>query len=171
MNFKYTNSSAKISDCGTYRYELIREWSPSELAQNTVKEGKVVFCLLNPSKADAVKDDHTIRRCVGFAKEWGYSRLVVVNLYAHRAPDPKDLLRCSDPVGESNDKYISKNVEEADLFIAGWGRKRKGLVRDNFVLDILRSSGIVIKTLGVNADGTPKHPLYLRKKTNPRPYI
>ena len=171
MNIKYTNSSAKISDCGTYRYELIREWSTSEFAPNTVKEGQVVFCLLNPSTADAVEDDRTITRCVGFAQDWGYSRLVVVNLYAYRTPDPDELPNCSDPVGANNDEYIIKYAKEADLFIAGWGRKRKRLVRDKIVLDILRSSGIVIKALGVNADGTPKHPLYLSKKTNPRPYI
>ena len=171
MPITYTNSSAKISDCGKYRYELVREWSPSELAPNTVKEGQVVFCLLNPSTADAVEDDPTIRRCVGFAREWQYSRLVVVNLYAYRTPDPDELRECSDPVGANNDKYILKNAKEAAFFVVGWGRKRKGLVRDNFVLDILRSSGIVVHALGVNADGTPKHPLYLRKNADPRPYI
>ena len=57
MSTTYTKSSAKISECGKYRYELFREWSTSELAPNTVKEGQVVFCLLNPSTADAVADD------------------------------------------------------------------------------------------------------------------
>ena len=170
MNIAYTNSSAKISDCGKYRYELIREWSTLDHAPSTVKEGQVVFCLLNPSTADAVNDDRTITRCVGFAQNWGYSRLVVVNLYAYRTPDPDELPQCSDPVGANNDKYILNNTKEAALFVAGWGRKRKGLVRDNFVLDILRSSGIVVHALGVNADGTPKHPLYLSKDANPRPY-
>lgn len=170
MNVKYTNSSAGISECGTYRYELIREWSSSESAPNTVKDGQVVFCLLNPSTADAKEDDPTIRRCIGFAQEWSYSRLVLVNLYAYRATDPKKLLKCSDPVGDSNDKYILKNAKEADLFIAGWGRKRKGLVRDKFVLDILRSSGIFVQALGVNADGTPKHPSRLSKNAVPCPY-
>ncbi len=170
MSITYTNRSAKLSDCGKYRYELIREWSTAELGPNTVKEGQVVFCLLNPSTADAVEDDPTIRRCVGFAQNWGYSRLVVVNLYAYRATDPAELLKCPDPVGESNDKYILKNAEEAALFVAGWGRKRKGLVRDNFVLDILRSSGIVVHALGVNADGTPKHPSRLKSESTPRSY-
>ena len=170
MNITYTKSSAKISDCGKYRYELIREWSTSELAPNTVKEGQVVFCLLNPSTADAENDDRTITRCVGFAQNWGYSRIVVVNLYAYRTPDPDKLPECSDPVGEDNDHYILKNAKEAALFVVGWGRKRKGLVRDNFVLDILRSSGIVVQALGVNADGTPKHPSRLSGRTVPRPY-
>ena len=170
MDIKFTNSSAKISECGKYRYELTREWSSSGRAPHTAKEGQVIFCLLNPSKADAKEDDPTIRRCIGFAQEWSYSRLVVVNLYAYRATNPKKLLKCSDPVGESNDKYILKNAKEADLFIAGWGRKRKGLVRDQFVLDILRSSGIFIHALGVNDDGTPKHPSRLNKNAVPRPY-
>ena len=170
MNNKYTNSSAIITDCGKYRYELIREWSTSELAANNVNEGQVVFCLLNPSTADAKKDDRTITRCVGFAQNWGYSRMVVVNLYAYRATDPTELSTCPEPVGEDNDNYILKNVKEAALFIAGWGRKRKGLVRDDFVLDILRSSSIVVHALGVNADGTPKHPSRLNDEIVPRPY-
>lgn len=170
MDVTYTKSSAKLSDCGTYRYELIREWSMSDLASNSVKEGKVVFCLLNPSTADAVNDDRTITRCVGFAQNWGYSRLVVVNLYAYRTPDPDELLQCSDPVGANNDKYILNNTKEAALFVAGWGTKSPTPIRQNDVLDMLRSRGIVVHALGVNADGTPKHPSRLSGRTVPRPY-
>lgn len=171
MNIAYTNSSAKISDCGTYRYELIREWSTSELAPDTVKEGQVVFCLLNPSTADAVKDDRTITRCVGFAQDWEYSRLVVVNLYAYRTPNPDDLPNCSDPVGESNDKYILKYAKDAALFVVGWGTKIPTRIRQNDVLDMLRSYNIEVYALGVNDDGTPKHPSRLSKNAVPRPYI
>lgn len=170
MNNKYTNSSAVISDCGKYRYELVREWSTSELAPNTVNEGQVVFCLLNPSTADADKDDRTITRCVGFAQNWGYSRMVVVNLYAYRTPDPDKLPECSDPVGEDNDNYILKHAKEAALFVVGWGTKSPSPIRQNTVLDMLRSSGIIVQALGVNSDGTPKHPLYVRKETHLRTY-
>ena len=170
MNVTYTNRSAKLSDCGKYRYELIREWSTSGFAPEGAKKEQVVFCLLNPSTADSVEDDPTIRRCVSFAQGWGYSCLVVVNLFAFRATDPSELLKCPDPVGKRNDEYILKNAKEAALFVAGWGTKGVMLNRDNFVLDMLRSSRVAVHMLGQNRDGTPKHPLYLRGETVPGPY-
>lgn len=170
MNVTYTNRSAKLSDCGKYRYELIREWSVPGSTPNTAEEGQVAFCLLNPSTADAVEDDPTIRRCIGFAQQWGYSCVVVVNLFAFRTTDPGELVKCPDPVGESNERYILKNAKEAALFIAGWGTKGAILNRHNIVLDMLHSNGVVVHTLGQNGDGTPKHPLYLSKKTVLRPY-
>ena len=137
---------------------------------NTAKEGQVAFCLLSPSTADAVEDDPTIRRCVGFAQQWGYSRLIVVNLFAFRATDPSELVKCPDPVGENNDTYILQNAGKAALFVAGWGTKGVMLNRHDAVLDMLSSRGVVVHTLGQNGDGTPKHPLYLSKQTVPRPY-
>ena len=137
---------------------------------NTAKEGQVAFCLLNPSTADAVGDDPTIRRCVGFAQQWGYSRLVVVNLFAFRATNPSELVKCPDPVGERNDEYILKNASAGTSFIAGWGTKGVILNRHNVVLDMLHSNGVVVHTLGQNSDSTPKPPLYLSKKTVLRPY-
>ena len=170
MSVTYTNCSARLSDCGQYRYELIREWSISGSAPNAAKEGQVVFCLLNPSTADAVEDDPTIRRCVSFAQQWGYSRLVVVNLFAFRATDSGELSKCPNPLGEHNDGYILKNAEEAALFVAGWGTKGVMLNRHNTVLDMLRPNGVVVHSLGENGDDTPKHPLYLRKNIIPCPY-
>ena len=170
MNIRYINRSAKLSDCGEYRYELVREWSMSDSISNDAKEGQVVFCMLNPSTADAVEDDRTLKRCVGFAKKWGYSRLVVVNLFAFRATYPSELMRCPDPVGESNDKYILKNAKEASLFVVGWGTKGWRLNRHNVVLDMLRSSGVVMHSLRENRDGTPTHPLRLKGETVLRPY-
>ena len=170
MSVTYMNRSAKLSDCEKYRYELIREWPALDSTPAVAKAGYVVFCLLNPSTADAVEDDPTIKRCVDFVRRWGYSRLVVVNLFAFRATDPSELVRCPDPVGESNNQYILKNAKDAALFVAGWGTEGRRLNRHNVVLDMLRSSGVVMYSLGENGDGTPKHPLYLNKKTVPRPY-
>ena len=170
MNVTYTNRSAKLSDCEKYRYELIREWSTSDFTLNNAKEGQLVFCLLNPSTADAVEDDQTLKRCVGFAQQWEYSRIVVVNLFAFRSTHPSELSKCPDPVGEDNDRYILKNAKAAAFFVAGWGTEGVMLNRQNAVLDMLRSNGVVVHTLGQNRGGTPKHPLRLNKKTAPRPY-
>lgn len=167
MNITYTTRSAKLSDCEKYRYELIREWSTSDLTPNTAREGQVVFCLLNPSTADAVKDDQTLKRCVSFAQQWGYSRIVIVNLFAFRSTHPNELSKCPEPVGEYNDRYILKNAKEAALFIAGWGRNGNLLNRHNLILDMLRSNSIDVHALGQNRDGTPSHPVRLNGETAP----
>jgi hypothetical protein len=74
--------TATISDCGRYRYTLGRTWSD---------EPPVLFVMLNPSTADADVDDNTISKCIGFAKRWGHGGITVVNLYAWRATNPKEL--------------------------------------------------------------------------------
>ena len=103
---------AVLSECGSYRYALTREWA----------DGKcVAWLMLNPSTADADIDDPTIRRCIGFARQWGYGRLVVVNLFALRATDPRVLVRNADPVGSKNDFYIAKAMKEAQEVICAWG--------------------------------------------------
>lgn len=60
---------AIISVCGKFRYVLEREWA---------LHGKTLtWCMLNPSTADALDDDPTIRKCIGFSKRWGFGSLVV----------------------------------------------------------------------------------------------
>jgi hypothetical protein len=103
----------------SHRYILSRTW-------NVQKRGCVNFIMLNPSTADDVFDDATIRRCVGFAKRWGFSGLVVTNLFAFRATDPKDLERMAavDPVraiGEENDDTIQRCARHADAIVCAWG--------------------------------------------------
>jgi hypothetical protein len=61
---------------------------------------------LNPSTADAISDDATIRRCVGLAKREGCGRLVMLNLFAFRATTPADMFAADDPVGPRNDRVI-----------------------------------------------------------------
>jgi hypothetical protein len=52
-----------------HRYVLWRRWG----------EGPAVnFIGLNPSTADEQEDDPTIRRCIGFARNWGYDALVTL---------------------------------------------------------------------------------------------
>lgn len=143
--------SAVISPCQRYRYRLGREWLTGK--------GGVLFVMLNPSTADAEKDDPTIRRCIGFAQRWGFQRLTVGNLFAWRATNPSDLLVADDPVGVENDYHLAEMSQEADAVIVAWGVP--GAYRDRGPYVLRRVLAGKIEHLGLTKEGHPKHPLYL----------
>jgi hypothetical protein len=153
---------ADIDPTGTYRYDLRRSWGDDGF--------KVVnFIMLNPSTADASEDDPTIRRCIGFAKSWGYGGLVVTNLFALRSTDPKRIYHHADPIGPLNNFYIARWAGGADLVVAAWGAHGCINGRAAEVLHRLRGSGIVPHYLKLTMIGQPRHPLYLQSGLVPIP--
>lgn len=160
-----THGNAEVSPDGRYRYWLTRAWNcPGDLPNDR----RVCWVMLNPSTADADLDDPTIRRCIGFSDAWGYRNLVVVNAFALRATDPKELARAEDPWGPDNDLYIDYWTAASDLVVAAWGGsypKRSSMcVRHVGALqDRLRDAGA--RCLGKTAANDPKHPLYLKADT------
>lgn len=147
--------SALIDPTGTYRYTLTREWEPSL--------GRACFIMLNPSTADATKDDPTIRRCIAFARTWGYGGLEVVNLFAYRATSPADLWPLADPVGTENDAHIADAVRRCHIVVAAWGVH--GEYRGRGAEVASRVLGLMC--LGTTKGGHPRHPLYVRGDTLP----
>jgi hypothetical protein len=145
-----------FSPCRVYRYTLWRE-SDSLFYD---KAGYVCFIGLNPSTADEVKDDPTIRRCMGFTKSWGYKTLCMVNLFAFRATDPAVMMTAADPVGPENDEWVLKCAGEAALVVAGWGVNGNYQGRGNQVRSMIHE----MRCLDTTLDGSPKHPLYVPAK-------
>ena len=148
--------TAIISPCGQYRYCLKRE---SE--QLFPGKSPALFVMLNPSTADACQDDPTIRRCRGFAKSWDCDGIIVANLYALRSTDPSELWRHADPVGPDNDMHLHLLANGVCDVVCAWGKHAKP-ERVEQVVKVLQSSGARLWCLGVNKDGSPKHPLYIR---------
>lgn len=144
--------AAVCSPCGGYRYTLTRTW---DAAGPTV-----LFIGLNPSTADATEDDPTIRRCIGFARDWGYGRLLVANLFAWRATDPRDLACACDPVGPGNDDWLRKCIAEADQAVVAWGNPGARYDRAATVTAMLPSPCC----LGLTKLGAPRHPLYVQRR-------
>lgn len=161
--------SALISGCGTYRYRLTRDLVDGGL----LPEGRqtVTFVMLNPSTADATQDDPTIRRCRGFARALGAGTLVVVNLYALRSTDPKELWRHPDPVGPDNDAHLTAVLERAavmdELVIAAWGANAR---QDRVAAFLALPRADRVSALGMTKAGAPSHPLYLRASARPTPW-
>jgi len=145
--------TATLSGCRRYRYSLSRCW---DSALPTV-----LFVGLNPSTADALRDDPTVRRCVGFARDWGFGAMTLANLFALRSTDPAQLWTANDPVGPDNDDWISQLVESAAKVVAAWGAHGGLNDRDRRVLKLLPE----VYCLGRTREGHPRHPLYLARVT------
>jgi hypothetical protein len=147
-------TGAVISQCGTYRYRLWRQWADGPTC---------VFVMLNPSTADAEIDDPTIRRCIGFAKREGCGRLDVVNLYSLRATDPTELGRHPYPNGPDAARHNAETLVAANgPVICGWGADPAARSQSGYMLDLIAAAGKTPMCLGQTKTGAPKHPLYLK---------
>lgn len=152
---------ASIDETGKYRYSLYRDWGL--FGESNCQ---VAWIMLNPSTADAEQDDPTIRRCMRFSTLWGYDSLVVVNLYALRATNPKNLLLDHSPMGARNPDYIKMAIRESQLVVAAWGAFKLGV--PDALKPILHNTNLWC--LGTTKMGSPKHPLYVKATTVRTPY-
>lgn len=150
--------SATLSPCKRYRYDLWRQW-------DTTKAHLLVVGL-NPSTADATLDDPTIRRCIGFARLWGFGGLCMANLFAYRDTDPKRMKLAPEPVGPENDAILTDIASTAGMMLAAWGVHGSHNDRDQAVLALLREQGDPVYCLGTTKCGQPRHPLFMPKSTS-----
>lgn len=150
-------SWADISEDGLYRYVLGRRWDDSL--------PECVFIMLNPSTADASQDDPTIRRCISFAKSFGCGSLLVGNLYAFRATDPRDLFTAAEPTGgPRNTAVLTDLLTRGAATVAAWGVHAKPAR----VAEVLRLPGADrLTALATTKDGAPRHPLYVPGTASP----
>lgn len=153
---------ATFSDCRRYRYKLSRIWQPAR--------PQMCFVLLNPSTADETRDDPTIKRCITRAINAGYGGVEIVNLFAWRSTFPVNLYQAPDPVGSQNDDAIFEAARRAKLVICGWGKHGALRGRGEVVLRIIRQVATP-HVLALNADGSPKHPLYIAYSVEPTPWL
>lgn len=155
-----------FSPCRRYRYTLWRELKPDLWSAR--RHQTCAFIGLNPSTADETTDDPTIRRCIGFATRWGFGHFVMLNAFAWRDTDPAGMLSALEPVGEENDRFIVETARAASMIVLAWGVHGAHQGRDAAVLALLRQDGIPWpRCLGRTKSGAPKHPLYLRRDSEP----
>ena len=152
--------SASYDATRKYRYTLHRRWSDGPR--------RVCFCMLNPSTADARRNDPTVRRCIGYAMDWGFDALEVVNIFALRSTDPSALGADPDPVGPRNTNAIVRAARRSEFVGAAWGVHGALGGRGTSVLGKLCPKGDV-RSLGMTREGFPKHPLYLPRTARPEP--
>lgn len=161
-------ADAVLSPCGRYRYLLTRYWEPSRPS--------VGFVMLNPSSADHTVDDPTVRRCIGFARGWGFGGLRVANLFALRATDPTGLFEAvaagTDPVGPENAAHLQSLADEHTVVLA-WGANAAAVDGSSYpsrVAGELAAAGAALLCFGHCRDGAPRHPLYVAVGTTLVPW-
>lgn len=161
-----TLPSGAIVD-GSYRYLLWRGRGPTT----------VTWIMLNPSTADALKDDATIRKVKRFSRILTGDddvRAVVVNLYALRSRSPRALHNpLIDPVGPHNVINVGDALAAAKNVVCAWGAfEGPGHVRRVVeVVAQIENRCIEPLCLGTTALGAPRHPLMLPYSTPFVPYV
>ena len=153
-------SIALYSDCETYRYALTRTWD--------VDGRRLLFIMLNPSKATEVQNDPTIERCERRARALGYGSFRACNIFALRETDPHKMRKHSDPNGPENDIVLLEACEWADDVLCAWGAHGTHLGRGWQVEETLRKADFNLLSLGQTKGGHPRHPLYIAYAEKPR---
>jgi len=158
------SKSAILSTDKKYRYRLTRDLG-------MMGDRACCFVMLNPSTADAMNDDPTIRRCIGYARTLGSARLEVVNLFAYRSTSPDVLYGMSRDaaIGPENDRHIAEACNVSHIVICAWGNHGALFGRAAEVIGLIRAQqGAQPMALKINAkSGQPAHPLYLKADAAP----
>lgn len=165
-----TLTGATFSECRRYRLVLWRRWMDCPVSE------MVAFCGVNPSRATEQVNDNTVRRCIRFAKDWGFGGYIMLNLFAWRETDPDIMRKVPEPIGDDNDAAILWVARNCGKFIASWGGDGNHLDRDLAVLDLLKTAGIDLYNIGMTTPKPPtrpqpRHPLFVRAATQPTLWI
>lgn len=137
--------NAVLSEDRVYRYALWRIWDESMK--------RVLFIGLNPSTADEVEDDSTVKRCISYARQWGFGGVILGNLFAYRATNSSEMMDASDPIGCENDSWLKKLANESDLIVAVWGNGGQFKGRAIEVVSMLQK----LYCLQITSKGEPHH--------------
>lgn len=150
--FPLTKKWAKFSDCAKFRFALSRIWDESLPF--------VMFIGLNPSTADATKDDPTIKRVCKIARHNGFGGIYMVNCFAFITAYPEQLQFGKQ---DYNNSWITSLSCDCDEIVFAWGSfdvvKEHG--RDKELQRMFPNA----KALHINKDGSPKHPLYCKEES------
>lgn len=145
-----------------HRLALWRLWSWSK--------PPMVVAMLNPSTADAEKDDPTMRQVVHCAAAGDFGGVMVVNMFSLMSKTPDDLLTSDSPISLLNDYYVRQAIEPMDgrVVVCAWGANAaKHPKRAAEFEALLRfESNADLMCFGHTKDGQPRHPLYLGESFN-----
>lgn len=164
---KYTAGFGPLGTEDPYRYTLGRDWT-DELdlfalaTPNALAAQIALFLMLNPSTADAFKNDPTVAKCIRVARRLGYGGIEVRNIFAIRGTDPAIIRQVADPVGPDNDEAISSCAADprTGLIVCAWGNHGTYNSRAGQMVRMLKSIGRPVHCFALSGQHQPVHPLY-----------
>lgn len=149
---------ALVSPCHKHRYSLSRIWDKSKPL--------VMYIGLNPSTADAIVDDPTIRRLRTFSKKFGYGGFYVCNLFSYRSAMPKDIYDNWQKIVDQHEKNMSTMrgiSNDCQDIVFCWGAWVDSIT-NGYDRKVMAEFPQAL-CFGITAKGHPKHPLYLNNET------
>lgn len=117
---------------------------------------KVMFIGLNPSTANETNDDQTIKRCIAFAKSWGFGGMIMMNLYSHVSTNPDDLITSGENLEQTNE-WLLERASKCEKVVFACGAFKKHKQRLEQVLELFPERYCI----DISKDGFPKHPCRL----------
>lgn len=144
MKRHFKVKTAEFSEDGKYRYVLTRIWNDTR---------PFAMCIgLNPSRADAEKDDTTISLLVNCLDALGFGGLKMVNVFAYITPHPKELDVVDPFVG--NEHWIVTTAYTCQAVIFCWGNFKQVIGFDEALMEKFPDA----LCFGINLNGSPWHP-------------
>jgi hypothetical protein len=151
-----------VSQCRTYRYRLVHVWDSHMPRLGVVGHS---WSATNEWRSDA-----TVRRCIGFARAWGYGGIDIGNLFGLQAADPRKLASVADPIGPDNDAHLSAMCADNDLIVLAWGAHAwpdRARSVAHMLWRLSEDRGGSLAVLGWTERGQPRHPQYVPKDVTP----
>jgi hypothetical protein len=139
----------------TRRYFLSREWSDAP---------SIHFIMLNPSIGNEECLENTTKGVMKRAQVWGFGSMLVTNVYSIVSTDPTAIQQ------EIEEDWVNDKFNlwtRGDITVCAWGRP--GFKRQDRMLKLLADRPLW--SLGVNKDGTPRHPLHMSHSIEPKLWI
>ncbi len=149
--------SQVLSDDALYEYRADRWWAEGP---------RLVFVGCNPSLItwqEGARLDPTSANCEAIARREDYAGVTMLNLWALRGTDPRELLEHTDPVGPAWAEAFDEAVSDVGFVVGAWGtapfsagtRVARRRIAD--VIDRLDAFGLEVHCLGQTSDGEPRH--------------
>jgi hypothetical protein len=151
-----------VSQCRTYRYRLVHVWDSHMPRLGVVGHS---WSATNEWRSDA-----TVRRCIGFARAWGYGGIDIGNLFGLQAADPRKLASVADPIGPDNDAHLAAMCADNDLIVLAWGAHAcpdRARAVAHLLWRLSEDCGGSLAVLGWTERGQPRHPQYVPKDVTP----
>lgn len=156
--FENINKGADFSNDSLYRYRLWRIWDESK--------PKAMVIGLNPSNANAEKDDPTISILKRMLSKLGYGGFYMMNCFAYITSKPA-LLKHNPMSDEWNNNVLTVTAAGCVDVILAYGGfkviKEKG--RDKELIEMFPNA----KCFGISKDGSPIHPLAMQERNGRNP--